>query len=118
MVSEKANKVLTQTVAKLFNTLGPEDILRQGTDGTWFVQGKAITENEKQQLVAEAQHLLNTKLWKVFRADVQYQANRKMFIESKTIDDLVAGKLCLYLLDIIQTRLNSMSRGKGMFNAK
>ena len=118
MTNDKANKVLTQTVAKLFNTLGPEDILWQKADGSWFVQGKAITESEKQQLVAEAQHLLNTRLWKVLKADVQYQANRKMFIESQTIDDLIAGKLCLYVLDIIQTRLNSMSRGKGMYNAK
>lgn len=118
MTTPEAHKQLTKSVARLFNTVGAEDIVSQGADGTWFVQGKAITDGEKKMLIAEAQHFLNTRLWKVLKADVQYQANRKMFILSKDVDDLIAGKLCLYLLDVLQTRLSSMAKGSGLFNAK
>lgn len=111
------NKVFTATVANLFNTINGNDILQQTPNGTWSLQGKAITEAEKKLLIAEASNLMQSKLWRALKMDVQYQANKKMFFESKTEMDLVAGKLFLYALDVMETRLKTMAKGRGFYNA-
>ena len=114
---EKKVKVLTDTVKHLFNTIGPEDILRE-EEGAWFFQDKSLLEPEKQLLVTEAKLLMGMKLWKILQMDVQHQANKKMFTESIDLFDLTIGKGWLYVLDCFKTRLESMCKGKAIFNTK
>ena len=114
---EKKVKVLTDTVKHLFNTIGPEDILRE-EEGAWFYQDKSLSEPEKQLLISEAKILMGMKLWKVLRRDVLHQANKRMFTESTDLFDLTIGKGWLYVLDCLKTRLESMCKGKAIFNTK
>ena len=44
----------------------------------------------------EARNFLQGTLWKTIQADIQYQANHRMFVLGKSEADLVAGKLFLY----------------------
>ena len=113
----KREKVLTQSVSKLYNTIGPEDILRE-EKGQMIVGDKILSQDEKKLLMSEATQFLATRLWKVLQADVKYQANKKMYLESKSLDDMVFGKMWTYTLDAIRTRLESLSKGSGHFNSK
>ena len=110
------DEVITQAVRKLYNTIGPEDILKQNTEGQWIVEGRVISEAEKQLLISEANQFLSTKLWKVLQADIKYQSNKKMYIESRSVDDITFGKMWTYTLDAIKTRLQSLAKGSGHFN--
>lgn len=109
--------ILTRAVKRLFNTIGADDILRIHESGHWMFEGRPLSAGEKDMLIAEATQLLESKLWKVLEKDVTYQANRKMFLESKDELDLVAGKLWVYTFDVMRTRLNSMKSKRGTFNS-
>ena len=110
-------RILSLAVKDLYNTIGADDILKE-VGGKWIVGGRELTDGEKNQLIAEAKQFYDTHLWKILRNDIQYLANRKMFILSQTQDDLVAGKMFLYTFDAIETRLKRMKEGLGHYNKK
>lgn len=111
-------EILTTAVKKLFNALGPEDILQQNERGQWLISGREMSKEEANILIAEAQKLLDSKLWKILQADVKYQINKKMYVESKTQGDMIAGKLGYYIFDVINTRLKNLKSGIGHYNIK
>jgi hypothetical protein len=102
-------QVLTEAVKHLYNTIGSDDILKQA-NGTWTFLGKEITPEILKLLTAESRQLLSSRIWKVIESDIKYQANLQMFLKSKSEMDLTAGKLWLYVLDAIKTRLNTLSK--------
>ena len=110
-------QALTKSVKHLFNTIGAEDILRD-ENGVWFLEDKPLNEGQKKLLISEANVFTKTLLWKTLQLDVKFQANRKMFNDSKTEMDLIAGKLWTLTLDCFKTRLESMCKGRGAFNTK
>jgi len=115
---KKKHDVLTAAVKKLYNTIGPEDILKENEYKEWLFEGKLLPEGEKKLLIAEATQFMDMKFWKVLQADIKYQANRKMFILSKNDIDLIMGKSWLFVLDSFRTRLRSMRQGSPLLNNK
>ncbi len=111
------DEILTRAVKDLFNTINEEDILHQVAN-VWFLQGKSLNDAQKSLIVSEAKTIQNSLAWKAIQLDIRYQANLRMFERSKTEMDLIAGKLWLYIIDCINTRLNSMSKGSAEFNAE
>src|SRR3990167_96885 len=110
------DEVLTRAVKKLYNTIGSEDILREEM-GQWTINGKPINDAIKKLLVSEAQIFLKSRLWQVLQTDIKYRANKVMFEKAQTEQDLIAGKLWLYTIDSIKTRLESLEKGSGRFNS-
>ena len=115
---EERKELLTMAVKRLFNTIGPEDILKEQGDGTWRFGRHSLIEAERNQIIAEAKQFSDSKLWAILTADVKWQANRRTFIGAKDDLDFVAGKLWQYTFDCINTRLHSLSKKSGMFNIK
>ena len=111
----KKHRILTQAVAKLFNTVSADDIL-QVKDGKWYYKGRVLAEGEIQLLIAEASQILGMKTWEILTKDAEYQANKKMYMLSENILHVVTGKLMVYLLDVFRTRLKSLSKGSAHFN--
>ena len=107
---------LTDAVAHLYNTIGSKDILHVNEDRQWVLEGKVMDKEVYKLLFTEVKVLEKMLLWRVLEKDILYQANRKMFTESRSIDDLVAGKLWLYTFDCIKTRLDSLKKESGSFN--
>lgn len=112
---EERKLILTLAVRRLFNTIGPDDILKE-KDGQWVFEGKVMQDGMRKLIIAEAVQLQGMTLWKVIQKDVAYQANRKMFLIGKSETDMIAGKLWLYSFDAIKTRLASLTKGSGTFN--
>lgn len=115
---QERNTILTLAVRRLFNTIGPEDILRQDTSGAWMFQGKEMSEASRKLVQAEAAVFEESTLWKVLQADIRYQANRRMYLLGKTEADMTAGKLWSYTLEAFRTRIVSMRQGSPLFNNK
>lgn len=114
---EDRKKILTLAVRRLYNTIGPDDILKEDSLGQWSLEGKVMSDGTKKLLIAEANQLETMTLWKVLQKDVQYQSNRRMFLIGKTETDIIVGKVWLYSFDAIKTRLRSIAKGKGSFNS-
>lgn len=109
------NKILNLAVRRLYNTIGPDDILKE-VNGQWLLEGKPMVSAIKTQLINQAREFEQTKLWEILQRDVKYQANRRMFLLGKSDIDLTAGKLWTYTLDVFKTRIKSMAQGNGTFN--
>lgn len=112
---EEKNRILTKAVKKFFNTIGPDDILKTHIerDGKlyqtpWMWEGKPLRPEQMELLKAEAKQWQDSFLWKVLQRELKYQGNRKMYLESKEMIDMVAGKLLVYYIDIIETRIKRM----------
>lgn len=107
-------EILTETVAKLFNTIDSNDVLFRHNGERWILGNKELTEGQLRQYAEEAEVILRFGIWKELMKCVKYINNRKMFLESRTIEDLTAGKLLLYLLqtfeDILTTAANLKSK--------
>lgn len=99
--------LLTELVRPLFNMVSKDDILKV-QNKKWYLQDRELAENEVHMLIEEVKLFKSSKLWKILQLDLRYQANKRMFIESKTTEDLIAGKLLLLYIDIIETRLKEI----------
>lgn len=112
---EDKNKILTEAVKHLFNTIGLGDILHE-EGKSWVYGNKQLPESQQKLLVAEAKSFLSMRLWRVLQDDIKYQLNNRMFIRSEGEMDLIAGKIGLFILDALKTRLNSLTKESGKFN--
>lgn len=115
--AKEKHKVLTVYVKKLFNTIGADDILKIDSTGQWMFMGKQLPEARVRNLVSQAKHFANSELWDILQSDIKYQANKKMFVLAENELHLATGKLWLYTLDVIRTRLNSIANESALFNA-
>lgn len=106
--------VLTEAVKDLYNTIGEDDILREGHRGKWYYRNKELTQAQTQLLTAEASNFIKTQTWQILKTDIQDLSNEKMFRKSRNWEDMVAGKIWLFTLDSFETRLKRMSEGTGM----
>lgn len=99
---------LTQRVAHLFSTVSDEDIIK--IDGTtWYNRGRELTEEEKAQLKSEARSLQNMFLWKALCEEVHLHAYKKGYLEATKEFDLIGGKMLMYSIDIIKTKIKRIS---------
>jgi hypothetical protein len=105
------NLLLTEAVKHLFNTIGPDDVLKRDPETRLLRFGsRMMTETEEKQLKSDAQLLLSMKIWQVIRMDIKYQLNKKMFEESTITMDIVWGKLLLFYDDIIRSALQRLKK--------
>ncbi len=113
---EDKQKILTEAVKELFNTIDSDDILKENNKGEWRFGDRLLSDAMKGQLTTEAQIFLKSRLWQVMKKDIEHQLNKRMYIRSKNEMDMIAGKIGLFILDAFKTRLNSLAKESGKFN--
>lgn len=109
------HKILTLAVQRIFKAIIDEDVLTE-KNNIWFFKGRALDASQKNALISQAADFQDSILWKILFQDMAHQSKKRMFLESKTEIDLIAGKLALFNLDVMKTRLKSMVKGTGLFN--
>lgn len=110
--------ILTLAVKKLFNTIGPDDILKPSSPDQWMLEGKLLSKGQIQLLTNEAVQLEGMLLWKVLKKDILYQANKKMYMLAENDLQVVTAKFWLYTFDVMTTRIKSIAAGSPLFNKK
>lgn len=107
LTKDEKHKMLTELVSELFNVVGPSDVLFKEKEGNWYLGERKLAEAQLRQYAEEAKIIRSTILWKELDKCLKYITNRKMFLQSKDIDDLIGGKLVLFVLktqnDILDT---------------
>ena len=104
--TDEKHDVLTLAVSHMFNAVTADDILHQNKKGEWKYAGKTLHPNQAKLIGQQIEDFRESDLHKILKSDIEYQANHKMFTTSKSEMDMIAGKLLLYALDVIETRLN------------
>jgi hypothetical protein len=91
----------------LFNTVTIENVLsRNGV--IIMLDGEQVSVAEHNALVNEARYLAETQLYKVITGTLRHQAQRKMFEESKSWEDMIAGKMMLHSIGIIENIVKTL----------
>ncbi len=64
--------------------------------GLIFVGGKRLEEPTIMNLKAESEFFKNSQLWKIINESLKSQAQKTMFENSTTFEDMMTGKMMLY----------------------
>lgn len=100
--------ILTALVSKHFSTISTDELLTYD-NGLWYIEGRPLTENEVRMIKSEAQVIQKMFIWDCLLKEVKYQAYKKGYLEAKNEMDLIGGKMMIYNLDIIKTKLKNLS---------
>lgn len=109
MKSWLRRKLVRFIVKDLFNLVDGEDILRVDTRGGIIFRGQVLPKEEVEAIKRDAAHFRDSFLWKALTNEVKYIANKRMFEKSQTLDDILAGKLLLYILDVLENKIKQLS---------
>ena len=93
------NKKLTKDTQKIFEALTPEDII-EIKNGEVFVNLLQIPEENLKSLKEEIDFIERTQMWKIITNAVGMKAKDQMFNKSETFDDMLVGKITLYVLSL------------------
>ncbi len=95
-------------VRHLFNMVTEDDLLRMHGQQYSFL-GRALDRETVIRLKADAKGFRDSSVWKVLSTEAKYQANVRMFEKSVSNADILAGKMMLYTVDIIEKKLDQLS---------
>ena len=102
---------LINFIAKhLFKLVTESDFLRIDNNAQVSFRGKLLNSIEREAIVVEAKNLHANEMWKLLQNEMVYVANKKMFYDSSTTDDILAGKMVLWTLDVMQKKIDKLSR--------
>lgn len=110
MKSYLRKKCINFLARHLFDTIIEEDLLRRNGRGHLEIRGVELPREKEDLLKEQATALLNSTLWTYIKTDVKHHAIQKTLHQSQTMDDVISGKLMLYLIDVIETRLDNLRR--------
>lgn len=101
-------KLQNWLLKKLFCVITLDDVIQVKKDKTLWIGKKQIPQAKARQLIAEAMQINQLELWKFMRNNMRYLANQEMFNKAKTIEDILAGKMMLYTLQLQENLLNAL----------
>lgn len=76
--------------------------------GIVYIGGKQADRGRLTNLKAEAEFLMQSDLWKLLQETPRELAQRAMFVDSESIDDLKKGKSILYTLSTQQKIVDTL----------
>jgi hypothetical protein len=111
-MDEKKLKIaaLNKVIKELFNGITEEDILKVLPDGTFMVADKVLPASAKNDIITGAQALKEMLVFQVLLKDMKHLANKMMYENSKDVDDMVFGKAMLYNIDVLERKIDNLSK--------
>jgi len=95
-------KRLINILAKnLFNTVTEDDILKVRQGGV-YLRGRKLDKDTLAALQEDAEKYSESTLWKIISNEVKQVSNLRMYEKGTTSDDILAGKIALYVLEVIE----------------
>lgn len=77
--------------------------------GTYYFYGKKMDKNKMLIIKEQADILKKSELLGMIFKEMNFLSNKKMFDESKTPEDLLAGKMLLYNIEVLSKKILKLS---------
>lgn len=106
---DKKHEALTNSIADMFKVFEAQEILFQSKEGAWHFGGKKLMPAQMKQYSEEADIILNSFTWREVEKSIINLAHQKIVIESKTIDDVIGGKMVLFTMKQLRKLLIATS---------
>jgi hypothetical protein len=111
LTKKQIEQIENHIIGDVWKTVSKEDFLRVWNDKLCL--GSTILDDKDKMVIKEdAKTILNTKTWTMIVNELIHVSNRKMFEDSKCWEDMNFGKACLYIIDVIQKKLENLSNIK------
>ena len=105
----RSKKTQNEVFKSLFNGITEDDVLKFNK-GKFTVGGKELTPDDTYAIISGAKGIRETLVWQQLVKDMKYEANRMMFDTSLKYEDMLAGKMVLWTLDVMEKKLASLSK--------
>lgn len=97
-------------VRGLFNTIDESDVLRIDSKGVIMYQNKPLTREIADKIKTEAGTFNDSLVWEFLTNDMKYVSNQRMWEKSENIEDVLAGKIMLYTIEVMRKKLENLSK--------
>jgi len=94
---------------ELFNTITEDDVLFY-SKGKFYVGELELPPQDVRTIVAEAIALKDMYLMKLLLNSLKHTANERVFKKSKNWEDVTFGKAMLYCVDILEKKIDNLSK--------
>ena len=105
-------KFINWLIRDLFNFVSEEDILRIDEFGNVFYKNRKLDSDMVSSLKESAEGFSDSTMWKIVSSELRYQANRRMLEKSQSVDDILVGKAALWVLQIMEDKIDDLSKLK------
>ena len=100
----------------LFCAVGEESFLQvqysnaQKTKGVILHGTKPLEPSHVAELASQSRMILRSEAWQKVTENMKGAANDMLFNKSKSQEDMIAGKMVLYALDILRQKFENIAR--------
>ena len=103
------NRILNFLLKHLFNAVTEDDVMTV-VNGRLYI-GKILQSQENLSAYAsQARTMKELLLWEQMIKEMKFAANRSMYENSKTNEDIIFGKAALWIIDVMETKVNKLSK--------
>ena len=106
------NLVFTLITKHLFKIITQDDFLTVDKQGIIWHKGNALSVAQRQGLIKMANEIRNNELFTLLMKEMTFVANKEIYFNSKTISDVLGGKMCLWTLDVLTKKIENLSNLK------
>lgn len=107
MFIKTKRRILNFLLRHLFNAVTEDDILVYKPEtGKMYIAGQEQTYKTIEGFKTDVYVMRDLPLWQQLKKDMQHVANKKMYLNSRTTDDMIFGKAMLHTLDVIELKMN------------
>lgn len=96
-------------VKDLFNTISDDNILKIVSEKEVYYRKKLLNAEQLGTIKQEAKDFSGSLIWKLIKNEAKYSANLRMYEKGISDEDILAGKLVLYTIEIFDRKLNDIS---------
>ena len=108
MATKRTNNEIFKS---LFNGITSDDVLKL-VGGNFIVADKVLPTQDCIDITNGAKAIKDMYVWQMLIKDMKHEANKIMYTKSKTTDDILAGKMVLWAIDIMEQKLENLSKLK------
>jgi hypothetical protein len=101
---------LQHLLIDVFNIPTQDDLLLISSPTRWTYKGTELPEANILELKNQADKFLNSELYKVIKTAILHDAGQRAVNKSQTESDLIAAKIEVYMLNLIETMLKHMTQ--------
>lgn len=99
-IEDRADELSQKKLQELLSVIDESQVVAlDSKKGLIYLGGVLADEGKLVNLKAEAEFLVNSEIWKIINHTIRELAQRSMFVQGESLDDLKKGRSMLFLLD-------------------
>ena len=109
LTKRQKERIAQEILHDVYKTITEKDVLRiEGKN--WYIGDKILPNAERNAIVADARAIASTFLYPLLMREMRVLAQKRMFETSSTWDEMLFGKACLYIIDILERKIETLTK--------